>query len=60
VVFWGTFTNLHLSPDQLRSYDGCLISFAGDQVEVHGYVELRTTFSDESATRNDYHQVYRC
>jgi len=45
VMFWGTFTNFQLSPNQLRSYD------VGDQVEVRGYVELRTTFSDESATR---------
>jgi len=34
VMFWGTFTNLQLSPNQLRPYDGCLVDFAGDQVEV--------------------------
>ena len=51
VMFGGTFTNLQLSPDQLRPYDGCLVDFVGDQVEVRGYVELRTTFSDESAAR---------
>ena len=34
VMFWSTFNKLHLSPDQLRSYDGCLYGFAGDQVEV--------------------------
>jgi len=30
VMFWGTFTNLQLSPDQLRPYDGCLVGFARD------------------------------
>jgi len=35
----------------LRPYDGCLVGFSGDQVEVRGYVELRTTFSNESAAR---------
>jgi len=51
VMFWGTFTGLQLSPDQLRPYDGCVVGFAGDQVEVRGYVELRTTFFDEIAAR---------
>jgi len=45
-MFWVTFNNLWLSPDQLRPYDGCLFGFAGDQVEVRWHVELRTTFSD--------------
>jgi len=49
VMFWGTFTNMQLSPDQLRPYNGCLVGFAGDRVEVQGYIELRTTFSDENA-----------
>jgi len=46
MMFWLTFNGLYLSPDQLKSYDGCLFCFAGDRVEVRGYVELRTTFSD--------------
>jgi len=51
VMFWSTFVNLRLSPDQLRLHDGCLVGFAGDRVEVRGYVNLRTTFSDEDAAR---------
>jgi len=39
-----------LSPDQLRPYDGYLFCFAGDQVEVRGHVELRTTFSDGASS----------
>ena len=27
------------------------MGFAGDQVEVRGYINLRTTFSDEEAAR---------
>jgi len=34
VMFWTTFTSLQLSPDQVRPYDGCLVGFVGDQVEV--------------------------
>jgi len=44
VMFWPTFEKLELSPDQLRPYGGCLYGFAGNQVEVRGYIELRTTF----------------
>jgi len=51
VIFCGTFTNLQISPDQLRPYDGSLVGFVGAQVNVRGYVELRTTFSDENAAR---------
>ena len=46
-MFWSTFNKLQLSPDQLRPYTGCL----GDQVEVRGHIELRTTFTDGTASR---------
>jgi len=42
-MFWSTFVNLQLSPDQLRPHDGCLVGVAGDHMEVRGYVDLRTT-----------------
>ena len=51
VMFWPTFGKLQLSPDQLRPYVGCLYGFVGDQVEVRGYIELRTTFTDGVASR---------
>jgi len=51
VMFWSTFVNPRLSPDQLRPHDGCLVGFAGDHVEVRGYVDPRTTFSDKEAAR---------
>jgi len=53
VMFWPTFEKLQLSPDQLRPYGGCLYGFAGDQVEVRGYIELRTTFTDGLASRTE-------
>jgi len=34
VMFWRTFTNLQISPHQLKPYDGCLVGFIGNQVEV--------------------------
>jgi len=51
VMFWSTFNKLQLSLDQLRPYIGCLYGFARDQVEVRGYLELMTTFTDGSASR---------
>jgi len=53
VMFWPTFEKLQLSPDQLRPYGGCLYDFAGDQVEVGGYIKLRTTFTDGAASRTE-------
>jgi len=50
VMFCSTFNKLQLSPDQLRPYTGCLYGFAGDQVEVCGHPELRTTFTDGIAS----------
>jgi len=50
VMFWTTFNKLQLSPDMLRPYGGCLYGFAGDQVKVWGYLELRTTFTDGTAS----------
>ena len=50
IMFWSMFNKLQLSPDLLRPYTGCLYGFAGDQVEVRGYLELRTTFTDGTAS----------
>jgi len=53
VMFWSTFNKLQLSPDLLRPYTGCLYGFTGDQVEVRGYLEVRTTFTDGTTSRTE-------
>ena len=53
VMFWSTFNKLQLSSDQLRPYTGCLYGFVGNQVEEHGHIELRTTFTDGTASRTE-------
>ncbi|XP_068492070.1 uncharacterized protein [Phaseolus vulgaris] len=53
VMFWSTFNKLQLSPDLLRPYTGCWYGFTGDQVEVRGYLELRKTFTDGTASRTE-------
>jgi len=50
VIFWSTFIKLQLSPDRLRPYNDCLYGFAGNQVEMRGHVELRTTFTDDTSS----------
>jgi len=47
VMFWNTYAGLQIPTDQLRPFDGVLVGFSGDQVEVKGYVDLRTTFRDK-------------
>ena len=53
VMFWSTFNKLWLSPDLLSPYTGCLYGFGDNQVEVRGYLELRTTFTDGEASRTE-------
>jgi len=53
VMFWSTFNKLQMSPDQFRPYTGFLYGFAGDQVEVRGHLELRTTFTNGFASRTE-------
>ena len=52
-MFLSTFNKLRLSPDLLRPYTGCLYGFADNQVEVRGYLELRTTFTYGEASRTE-------
>ncbi|XP_068475063.1 uncharacterized protein [Phaseolus vulgaris] len=46
VMFLTTFNRLRLSMDQLKPSARRLYGFAGNEVEVHGYIELSTTFTD--------------
>jgi len=51
VMFLTTFNRLQLSTDQLKPYTRCLYGFAGNEVEVRGHIELRTTFTDGTSSR---------
>ena len=53
VMFLSTFNKLWLSPDLLSPYTGCLYGFGDIQVEVRGYLELRTMFTDGEASRTE-------
>ena len=53
VMFWATFNKLQLSPDLLRPYIGCLYGFTDNPVEVRGYLELRTMFTDGTTSHTE-------
>lgn len=49
-MFWDTYLGLQIPYDQLKPFYGCLVGFIGNQVEVWGYVDMKTNFTDENAT----------
>ena len=53
VMFLTTFNRLQLSMDQLKPYAGRLYRFTGNKVEVRGYIELSTTFTDNLSSRTN-------
>ena len=53
VMFLTTFNHLRLSTDQLKPYVRRLYGFAGNEVEVHGCIELSTTFTDNLSSRTN-------
>jgi len=50
-VFRDTFVGLQIPKERLHGYNGVLVGFSGEHVEVRGYVELRTTFFDGTLAR---------
>jgi len=44
VMFWDAFVGLNIPLDQLRLFDGVLVGFTGEPVEVRDFVDLRTFF----------------
>jgi len=51
VMFWDAFTGFGILQEQLQYFDGVLIGFSGDLVEVRGYFDLRTMFADDYAAK---------
>jgi hypothetical protein len=44
IMYWEAFKAMQLSNEHLLPYNGTLVGFAGEQVEVMGYTTLLTTF----------------
>ncbi|KAK2427055.1 hypothetical protein QL285_025661 [Trifolium repens] len=44
IMYWEAFKAMQLSNEHLLPYNGTLVGFAGEQVEVMGYTTMLTTF----------------
>ncbi|MCI49870.1 gag-pol polyprotein, partial [Trifolium medium] len=44
IMYWEAFKVMQPAGEQLKPYNGTLVGFAGEQVEVMGHVTLLTTF----------------
>lgn len=51
VMFWYTFVSLQILKKQLQRFNGVLVKFFGEHVEIWGYVELRTTLTDRALVK---------
>jgi len=49
-MFWDIFVGFQVPRDQLKSFDGVLVNFSVEQVEVRGYINIRTTFTNNHAS----------
>ncbi|WJX77397.1 hypothetical protein P8452_60712 [Trifolium repens] len=45
-MYWEAFKAMQLSNEHLLPYNGTLVGFAGEQVEIMGYTTLLTTFGE--------------
>jgi len=46
VLFWDAFKRLDLPKEVMRAHKGSLLGFAGESMEIIGYVDLHTTFGE--------------
>ncbi|GAU44869.1 hypothetical protein TSUD_329260 [Trifolium subterraneum] len=47
IMYWEAFKAMQLAGEQLHPYNGTLVGFEGEQVEVMGHVTLLTTFGEK-------------
>ncbi|GAU51074.1 hypothetical protein TSUD_13180, partial [Trifolium subterraneum] len=47
IMYWEAFKAMQLAGEQLQPYNGTLVGFEGEQVEVMGHVTLLTTFGEK-------------
>ncbi|KAK2393494.1 hypothetical protein QL285_055433 [Trifolium repens] len=51
IMYWEAFKAMQLSNEHLLPYNGTLVGFAGEQVEVMGYTTLLTTFGEKDQAK---------
>ncbi|GAU10592.1 hypothetical protein TSUD_418170 [Trifolium subterraneum] len=51
IMYWEAFKAMQLAGEQLQPYNGTLVGFGGEQVEVMGHVTLLTTFGEKESAK---------
>jgi len=48
ILYWKTFKKMRISEAEIQPYDEHIVGFSGERVDTKGYIDLFTTFSDDS------------
>ncbi|GAU29723.1 hypothetical protein TSUD_264590 [Trifolium subterraneum] len=51
IMYWEALKAMQLAGEQLQPYNGTLVGFGGEQVEVMGHVTLLTTFGEKESAK---------
>jgi len=51
ILFWDTFSKLHLKEEDMVPFLEQIIGFSGERVDTKGYIDLATTFGIGNATK---------
>jgi len=48
ILYWETFKKMRISKTEIQPYDEQIVGFSGERVDSKGYIDLFTTFGDDS------------
>jgi len=48
ILYWETFKKMRISKTEIQPYDEQIMGFSGERVDTKGYIDLFTTFGDDS------------
>ncbi|GAU30847.1 hypothetical protein TSUD_365550 [Trifolium subterraneum] len=51
IMYWEAFKAMQLAGEQLQPYNGTLVGFGGEHVEVMGHVNATTTFGENKSAK---------
>jgi len=51
ILYWETFKKMQISETEIQPYDEQIVGFSGERVDTKGYIDLFTTFADDSLSK---------
>jgi len=48
ILYWETFKKMRISEAEIQPYDEQIVGFSRERVDTKGYIDLFTTFGDDS------------